>query len=107
MPQICFFGPDVLENDCWVVKKRACDPETSYAILAGVTHTLWQKKSPEKDESLFVPLLTCCHESRVMTERILSYVQAAEMGLFHGMTLRDERRNFDIGKDLNVNIFLF
>jgi len=42
-----------------------------------------------------------------MTERILSYVQAAEMGLFHGMTLRDERRNFDIGKDLNVDTLLF
>jgi len=31
-------------------------------------------------KSVFVPILTCGHESWVMTERILSLVKAAEMG---------------------------
>ena len=55
--------------------------------------------------SVFVPILTCGHESWVMIERILSQVQAAEMGFLrrvHGMTLCDKVRNCEICKALNV-----
>jgi len=47
-------------------------------------------------KSVFVPILTCGHESWVTTERILFQVQVAEMGFLrrvHGVTLRDKVRS--------------
>jgi len=44
-----------------------------------------------------------------MTERVLSQVQAAEMGFLrrlHGMTLRDKVRSCDICKGVNVSPLL-
>jgi len=54
---------------------------------------------------VFVRIMTYCHESWVMTERILCQVQAAEMrflGRVHGMTLRDKVRSFEIRRVMNV-----
>ena len=54
---------------------------------------------------VFVRIITYCHESWVMTERILCQVQAAEMrflGRVHGMTLRDKVRSFEIRRVMNV-----
>jgi len=47
-------------------------------------------------KSVFVPILTYGHESWVMIERILSQVQAAEMGILrrvHGVQLREKVRS--------------
>ena len=57
-------------------------------------------------KSVFVPILTYGHESRVMTWIILSQVQAAEMGFLrrvHGATLRDKVRSCQIRKTTNVD----
>jgi len=54
---------------------------------------------------VFVPIITYCHESWVMTERILCQVQAAEvrfLGRVHGVTLRDKVRSFEIRRAVNV-----
>jgi len=56
-------------------------------------------------ESVFVPIHTNGHESWVMTERILSQVQMAEMGFLrrvHGVTLHDKVRSCEIHEVLNV-----
>jgi len=57
--------------------------------------------------SVFVPILIYGHESWVLTERILSQVQAAQMELLlkvHGMTvpLRDKVCSCEIRRALNV-----
>jgi len=47
-------------------------------------------------KSVFVPILTYGHESWVMIERILSQVQASEMGILrrvHGVQLREKVRS--------------
>jgi len=60
-------------------------------------------------KSVFVSILTYGHESWVMTEKILSQVQAAEMGFLrrvHVVTLRDKVRSSEIHKALNVEPLL-
>ena len=55
--------------------------------------------------SVFVPILTNGHESSVLTERILSQKQAAEMRFLrraHNATLRDKVRSCEIRKALNI-----
>jgi len=55
--------------------------------------------------SVFVPILTYSHEPWVMTERILSQMQAAEMRFFrrvHGVTLRDNVCSCEMRRTLNV-----
>jgi len=50
-------------------------------------------------KSVFVPILTYGHESWVMTERILSQVEAAEVGFLrrvHGVTHRGEMPSCEI-----------
>ena len=47
-------------------------------------------------KSLFVPILTYGHESRVMTERVQSKMQASEMGHLRkikGVTMFDKLRD--------------
>jgi len=44
---------------------------------------------------VIVPILTCGHESMIMTEKVLSQIQAAEMEFFtklHGLSFRDKLR---------------
>jgi len=56
-------------------------------------------------ESVLVPILTYVYESWVMTVRILSQVQAAEMGVLRrvdGVRLCDKVRGCKIRKALNV-----
>ena len=60
-------------------------------------------------KSVFVPILTCGHESWVMAERILSQVQAEEMGNLQrvdGVTLGNKVHTCEIRKALNVEPFL-
>jgi len=45
-------------------------------------------------QSVFVPILTCDHESQVTTEKMLSKEQRAEMGYLRrvlSVTLRDKK----------------
>ena len=56
--------------------------------------------------SVYVPTLTYGHECWVMTERVKSRVQAAEMGFLrrvHGVSLLDKVRSSDIRKSLNID----
>ena len=60
-------------------------------------------------KSFFVPIFTYSHESWVMTERILSQVQATEMGFLrrvNGVTLHDKVRSCEIHEALNADPFL-
>ena len=70
---------------------------------------LFSTAKPSVFKLIFVPILTYGHESRVMTERILSQVQAAEMGFLwrvNGVTLRNKVRSCQIDKTLNIEAFL-
>jgi len=56
-------------------------------------------------KSVFIPILTYGHESWVVTERIPSLVQAAEVEFLprvQGVILRDKVRSCEIFKALNV-----
>jgi len=56
-------------------------------------------------KSVFVPILTCGHESQVTTERILSKEQTAEMGYLRrvlGVTLHDKEHRSEIRKAWDV-----
>jgi len=74
--------------------------------------TLWSQngsfQAPQSRQllkSVFVPILIYGHESWVMTEKILSQVQGAEIGLLRrvrGVTLHDKLRSCDIHRCLNV-----
>jgi len=58
---------------------------------------------------VFVPILIYGHEFWVETERVLSQVQAAEIGILrrvHGVTLCDKVRSFEIRKALNAEPLL-
>ena len=60
-------------------------------------------------KSVFVPILSYGHESFVMTEDMLSRVQAAEMGLLrkvHGVKLRDKERRCEFRCACVVNVQL-
>ena len=60
-------------------------------------------------KTVFVPILTYGHESWVMTERIRSQVQAAEMRFLRkieGLTLLHKVRNSKIRESLNVEPLL-
>ena len=59
---------------------------------------------------VFVPIRTDCHESWVMTKRVLSEVQDAEMAFLrrvHGVMFCDKMCSCEIRKDLNVEPLLF
>jgi len=59
--------------------------------------------------SVFAPTLIYVNECWVMTERVLSQIQAAEIGFLrrvHGVTLRDEVSISGIRKALNVESVL-
>ena len=61
------------ELDCSAVTKRELSETTKLSVF----------------KSIFVPILTCGHESWVTTERMLTQVQASEMGFLrrlHGVT---------------------
>jgi len=56
--------------------------------------------------SVNVPILTCCHQSWVMTESVLSKVQTAEESFYrriHRMTLRDNVCSSEISKTFNAD----
>jgi len=58
---------------------------------------------------IFVPILTCGHESQVTTERILSKEQTAEMGYLRrvlGVTLRDKEHRSDLREAQDVKPLL-
>ena len=60
-------------------------------------------------KSVFVPILTCGHESWVTTERILSKEQTAEMGCLRrvlGVALRDKEHRSEIRKAREVKPLL-
>ena len=60
-------------------------------------------------KAVFVPILTYGHESRVMTERMRSQVQASEMRFLRrieGVTLFNKMRSFEIWKSLNIEPLL-
>jgi len=59
-------------------------------------------------KSVFLPIFAYGHESWVMTERILSLEQAAEMGFLrrvHGLTLCDKVRSCEIRKAVTSTHF--
>jgi len=57
-------------------------PTQSFIALSVVTQReLSNTAKLSVFKSVFVPILTYGHESMLMTERILSQVQAAEMGI--------------------------
>ena len=65
--------------------------------------------SPSLLHAVFVLILTYCHESWVMIERVLSQAPAAEMRFLRrsrNMQIRDKVRNCEIRKSLNLETFL-
>jgi len=75
---------------------------------------LWSQNASKYRKTLsftlvFVPILTYGHDSWVMTERIQSQVQVAEMGILrgvHDVTYRDKVHSCEIRKDLNIKPLL-
>ena len=60
-------------------------------------------------KTIFIPILTYGHESWILTERVRSQVQAAEMRFLRkieGVTLLDKVRNSNIRKSLNIEPLL-
>ena len=60
-------------------------------------------------KSVFVPILTYSDESWLMTERMQSQVQAADMGFLprvHGLTRREKMRSCEIHQSLTVEPLL-
>ena len=60
-------------------------------------------------KSIFVPILTYGHELWVMTERVRSRIQAAEMGFLRrvkGVTRLHKKRNTEIRNSLNIEPLL-
>ncbi|KAK3519713.1 hypothetical protein QTP70_002681 [Hemibagrus guttatus] len=60
-------------------------------------------------QSIYVPILTYAHEFWVMTERIRSRIQAAEMSLLHrvvGRSFRDRVRSSVTWEELGVELLL-
>jgi len=60
-------------------------------------------------KSVFVPILTCGHESSVTIERILTKEQTAEMGYLrrvYGVTLRDKEHRSETREARNVKALL-
>ena len=60
-------------------------------------------------ETVFVPILTCSHESSVMTERWQSQEQASEMRFLRkiaGITLFNKVRSSEIPKSLYIEPLL-
>ena len=66
------------EIDTWISKDKAVLHELYRFVITKQEVSNTTKLSVFK--SVFVPILTYCHESWVMTERILPQVQAPEMG---------------------------
>ena len=59
--------------------------------------------------SVFVPILTYGHECWIITERVRSRVQAAEMGFLRkarGLSLLDKVKSIDIRQSLNIEPLL-
>ncbi|TWW67388.1 hypothetical protein D4764_02G0004290 [Takifugu flavidus] len=59
--------------------------------------------------SIYVPILTFGHQHWVMTERMRSWIQAAEMSFLRrvaGLSLRDRVRSSDIREELGVEPLL-
>ncbi|KAF7650109.1 hypothetical protein LDENG_00131220, partial [Lucifuga dentata] len=74
-----------------------------------VKRELSQKARLSIYQSIYVPILTYGHELWVMTERIRSWIQVAEMRLLcrvFGLTLRDRVRSSDIREGLGVEPLL-
>ena len=60
-------------------------------------------------KTVFVPILTYCHDSWVMTERVRSQVQESEMRFLQrieGVTLFNKVRSSEIRKSLNIEPLL-
>ncbi|CAM1330618.1 Uncharacterised protein r2_g3965 [Pycnogonum litorale] len=60
-------------------------------------------------KSVFVPILAYGHESWVMTERMQSRIQAAEMAFLRkisGLTMLDRKRSSEIRETLQVELLL-
>ena len=85
------------------------------AVMRALNHSVVLKRELSKKaklsvfKSIFVPILTYGHESWVMTERVRSQVQAAEMKFLrrvHGVTLLDQVRSSTIRKSLDIEPLL-
>ena len=81
------------------------------AVLLRLYHSVVIKRELSNTAKLsdFKSVIIYSHESWGMSEKILSQVQAAEMGLLrrvHGVTLHDEVPNHENCKALNVELLL-
>jgi len=74
---------------------------SSTSALYGHKTGAFQHRTAVSFKSVFVPILTCGQESWVMTERVLSQVQTADMRFLrrvHGAALHDKVRSCEIRK---------
>ena len=85
------------------------------SVVRALHHSVVMKRELSKKAKLsvfktvFVPILTCGHESWVMIERVRSQVQASEMRFLRkieGVTLLDKVRSSEIRKSLNIEPLL-
>ena len=78
------------------------------AVLRELQRSVVMKRELSQS-SVYIPILTYGHECWVMTEKVRSRVQAAEMGFLRkveGVTLLDKVRSSKIKESLNVEPLL-
>ena len=85
------------------------------AVMRALYYSVVMKRELSKNAKLsiskavFVPILTCSHESWIMTERMRSQVQASEMRFLRRIkevTLFNKVRSSEIRKSLNIEPLL-
>ena len=95
------------ELDTWIGKASAVMRALHYSIV--MKRELSKKAKLWVFKTVFVPILTCGHESRVMTERMRSQVQASEMRFLRRIekvTQFNKVRSSEIRKSLNIEPLL-
>ena len=91
------------ELDTRIGKANAVMRALHYSVV--MKRKLSKKAKLSVFKEVFVPIFTYGHESRVMTERVRSQVQASEMRFLQrieGVSLFNKMRNSEIRKFLNI-----
>ena len=95
------------ELDTRIGKASAVMRALHYSVV--MKRELSKKAKLSVFKAVFVPILTCGHESWVMTERMRSQVQASKMSFLRrieGVTLFNKVRSSEIRKSLNIEPLL-
>ncbi|TWW64250.1 hypothetical protein D4764_03G0012580 [Takifugu flavidus] len=95
--------------------EREIDRRIGAAVMRALNRSIVVKRELSRKARLsiyrliYIPVLTYGHQRWVMTERMRSRIQAAEMSFLHrvaGLSLRDRVRSLDIREGLGVEPLL-